>query len=285
MAVTFIVVIASPQAALAATFPPESATGSIGLQGTISTAPPTRGATITTPVTGATFTNIPITVTGLCPSGLLIKLFSNQVFVGSTYCSNGSYSMKSDLFAGLNSLVAIDYDALDQPGPDSNVVNVTFNDSQTALFGSRVSLTSQYARRGVDPGSSLSWPIIVSGGKAPYAISVDWGDGSPTQLISQSSAGTLSPSHVYKSAGIYTVIFKATDVNGTTAYLQVIAVANGAIQSNQSSKGASGGIVKIEVLWWPALVMFPLIPAAFFIGRRHELFSLRKKLEKSRTEV
>src|SRR5262249_11547624 len=75
-------------------FPPEPSSGSIGLQGEISTAPPTRGATITTPSNGATFTTIPITVAGLCPTGLLVKIFANNVFVGSTVCQNGSYSVQ-----------------------------------------------------------------------------------------------------------------------------------------------------------------------------------------------
>jgi hypothetical protein len=268
----------------AAQFPPEQSDGSIGLQGTISTAPPKQGATITTPVNGSSFTTLPITVNGLCPSGLLVKLFSNNVFIGSVQCNNGSYSLQVDLFAGQNDLVAIVYDSLDQAGPDSNTVTVTFNDAQTAQFGSRVSLTSPFAKRGADPGSVLTWPIIISGGSGPYAISVDWGDGSPTNLISQSFAGTLTISHTYKTAGVYTIIVKATDINGTTAFLQLVGVANGAVQSNSTNKSSNGNI-QVEVLWWPAVAMVPLIFAAFWIGRRHELFSIRKQLEKSRQDV
>jgi hypothetical protein len=46
-------------------FPDQTSNGSVGLQGTITTAPPTRGATITTPGNGAVFTTVPITVSGL----------------------------------------------------------------------------------------------------------------------------------------------------------------------------------------------------------------------------
>ena len=269
------------EAQAASPFPPEQASGSIGLQGTISTAPPTRGATITTPSNGAVFTSLPITVTGLCPTGLLVKLFSNNVFVGSVDCTNGSYSIQIDLFSGQNDLVARVYDALDQAGPDSNTVTVTFNDAQFLQFGTHVSLTSDYAERGSPPGQQLTWPVILSGGTAPYAMSVDWGDGTATDLLSEATQGTITLSHTYKTAGIYRIIVKATDKNGGEAFLQLVAVSTGATQSN--SKGGNGNaVIETKVLWWPALAMLPLIFAAFWVGRRHELYTLRKQLEKSR---
>jgi len=70
--------------------PQNPQSGSVGLEGTISTAAPTRGATITTPGNGATFTSVPITVNGLCPKGLLVKLYANNIFVGSVPCDTGS---------------------------------------------------------------------------------------------------------------------------------------------------------------------------------------------------
>ena len=262
-------------------FPPQSGSGSIGIQGEISTAPPTRGATIAVPSNGAVFTSVPITVSGLCPTSLLVKIFSNNVFVGSVFCANGSYSVQVDLFSGQNQLVARVYDSLDQAGPDSNIVTVTFNDAQFAQFGTHVELTSNFAERGAPPNQELDWPIIISGGNAPYAISVDWGDGSPTDLMSQAAPGEFTIKHTYKSSGIYKVIVKATDKNNGEAFLQLVAVATGSAQNN--SKGSGGNsLIKIEVLWWPALVMLPLIVAAFWVGRRHELYTLRKQLEKER---
>jgi hypothetical protein len=72
----------------------ETASGAIGIQGTIPSAPPSRGATITVPSNGQIFTSEPITVSGICPSNLLIKIFDNGVFVGSVICANGSYSLQ-----------------------------------------------------------------------------------------------------------------------------------------------------------------------------------------------
>ena len=255
--------------------------GSVGLQGTISSAPPTQAATIATPSNGQVFTKIPITVSGLCASNLLVKLFANNVFVGSTLCTNGSYSLQVDLFDGLNDLVARVFDALDQPGPDSNTVAVTFQDNQFAGSGVQLlTLTSAYARRGANPGQLLTWPIILSGGTAPYALSVTWGDGKAADLLSESFAGTIDLSHVYDSAGVYNVVIKATDKNGETAFLQLVAVANGAVQSSASSTsgGSSSTLTKTKVLWAPSAALVAFIVVGFWLGRKYQLAALRKNL-------
>lgn len=270
-----------PASAAGGAFPDQQSSGSIGLQGTITSAAPTRAATITTPNNGAVFTTVPISVNGTCPANTLVKIFDNNVFVGSTFCANGSYSVQISLFNGQNDLVARVYDALDQAGPDSNTVSVTFNDSQFIQFGSRPSLSSIYAQRGAPPNQQITWPILLTGGIGPYAISVDWGDGSQTELFSQPTSGTITIKHTYKTAGIYKVIVKATDANGQTAFLQLVGQATGATQSTNGKDGSSL-ITKKEVLWWPALAMLPLIILAFFVGRRQELYALRKQIEKSR---
>jgi hypothetical protein len=284
---TVSVLLVPTASAFAGQFPDQSTSGSIGLEGKISTAAPSTPATITTPSNGATFTSLPIKVNGLCTSGLLVKLFSNNVFVGSTVCVNGSYSIQVDLFNGLNDLVARIFDNLDQPGPDSNLVSVIFNDTQVIQFGTHVLLTSNNAERGAPPGTEIVWPIILTGGNGPYAMSVDWGDGGPTDLFTQANVGTVTIKHTYTSAGIYRVIVKATDKNGGEAFLQVVAVASGSSQSNTKASSGSGSnniTTKVEFIWWPAVAMIPLIFAAFFVGRREELFALRRQLEKTRAK-
>ena len=267
-----------PTTALAVTNPQS---GSVGLEGTIPSPPPSTGATITSPANGASFSSIPITINGICPNGLLVKVFSNNVFVGSVMCANGSFSIQADLFNGENDLVARVYDALDQPGPDSSVVKVNFNAGQYNPSDIQlISLTSDYARRGANPGTTLTWPIILSGGTGPYAVSVDWGDNKSPDLISLSASGTFTISHVYNTAGVYNVLVKATDKNGISAFLQLVGVANGAITSSATSSSPnSSGTTITKVLWLPAALMIPLIVAGFWLGRKYELSSLRKHLE------
>ncbi len=273
-----LLLLLAPASAMAVTNPQS---GSTGVQGEISSPPPKNAPSIGIPGNGQTFTTIPITVSGLCVSGLLIKVFSNNVFVGATVCKNGSYSLQVDLFSGRNDLTVRQFDALDQESPVSNTVTVTFNDAQFTQFGTHVTLTSDFARRGANPGQTLTWPVIVSGGEGPYAISADWGDGKPASLISQSSPGVVNLQHIYDTAGTYNILIKATDKNGTTAYLQVVGVANGSASQQSSSSSKSGGSnsTPAKVLWWPSAVSLGLTVVSFWLGRRYEVASLRKRIE------
>ena len=142
-------------------------------------------------------------------------------------------------------------------------------------------LTSDYARRGANPGETLVWPIILVGGTGPYAISVDWGDNKPSDLFTQDFAGSFNISHIYDSAGVYNITIKATDRNGLTAYLQLVGVANGAITSSSTGKDDEQSILTVtKVIWQPSALLLPLIFVAFWLGRKYELSSLRKHLEK-----
>ena len=252
--------------------------GSVGLQGTISAPPPTQGATISIPRSGQSFTELPITVSGLCPNGLLVKLFKNNVFGGSAQCASGSFSIVTDLFSGTNELIARVYDDLDQAGPDSNVVTVSFSDPR--FSGTRVSVTSTYAKRGAPPGSKLSWPLIISGGAAPYAVSIDWGDKTPPDLLSRPFAGEFNVTHTYSSTGIYNVVVKVTDKDGVSAFLQLVGVGVGPITQDTQKADAEGGkvITRQKVYWWPILLLVPLVIMAFWIGRRHQMQTIRKKI-------
>jgi len=256
--------------------------GAIGVQGTLSSPPPTQGATISVPTNGQGFNNLPVTVSGLCPSDLLVKLFKNNVFAGSVQCKNGSYSLIIDLFNGQNELVARVFDALDQPGPDSNIVTVVYTDTRQGTT-SRVSLTSNFAKRGASPGQTLTWPIIISGGEGPYAVSVDWGDGKPPDLISQPFPGTFDIKHIYDSPGVYNIIIKATDKNGGVAFLQLVGIANGALSQDNGGEGEDGGAgastTRTVILWQPAAILIPLIISSFWLGKKYELKMLKKRIE------
>jgi hypothetical protein len=256
-----------------------TAGGAVGVEGTVPGTPPTSAASITFPRNGQVFTDNPITVTGICPKGLLVKIFKNNVFGGSAPCTNGNFSIITDMFSGRNDLVARVFDELDQAGPDSNTVTITFNDT-TGFSGTRPSLTSNYAKRGANPGETLTWPLTLSGGTGPYAISVDWGDTKPSDLISQTLAGNFDIKHIYDASGIYTIIIKVTDAKGASAYLQLVGVANGpASQSSVQSKNPTV-ITRTKILWEPAALFVIFILIAFWLGKRHELHTLLKKIER-----
>lgn len=250
--------------------------GAVGLNGHISAPPPSTAPTIATPANGASFSSLPITVTGLCTNNLLVEVFKNGVFAGSVQCNNSSYSLQIDLFSGLNDLIARHYDSLGQGGPDSNKVSVTFNDQVATTFP-RLTLTSVYAVRGANPGSVLTWPLTLTGGTGPYAISVDWGDKTAADLYSRSVAGDFNVQHIYQKAGRYTVTVKATDAKGIAAFLQLVAVGNGQVTQTPSATSSNQTIIKI--LWLPIIILFLLGISGFWLGQRHQREVIKKRVK------
>ncbi len=260
--------------------------GSYGLEATKTKAPPTQGATITTPGNGTGTATSPITVNGICPTGLLVQILNNGVMVGSVMCNNGSFTLQVSLFAGTNELSAVVYDELDQAGPTSNTVTVNYTDTRFTAFGNLITLTSSYARRSAPAGNALTWPLQLSGGAGPYAFSIDWGDGSKPELKSQALTGVVNISHVYKKAGIYQVNITVTDVNGVSAFLQLIAVSSGQVDESGAAAAATDEntktTVKKEILWIPAAAALLLLLPTFWLGRRSQIVSLRNKMLKER---
>lgn len=258
--------------------------GAFGIEATKKQPPPTKGATITTPGNGASFSRSPITVSGICPNGLLVQVYNNGVMVGSVMCKSGSFSLQVSLFPGANELTAIVYDDLDQAGPVSNKITVQYKDTSFAAFGEAVTLTSSYGRRSAPAGNQLSWPLQLSGGTGPYAFSIDWGDGTPLELKSQALSGVVTINHTYEKAGIYQVNITVTDKNGVSAFLQVVAVSSG-----QVDEAAAAGTGKeamptpqTKVLWLPSVIAFILLLPTYWLGKRSQLVIIRNKMLKER---
>lgn len=262
---------------------PDPQPGSYGLEATKKKAPPTQGATITTPGNGGSFSTSPITVNGICLTGLLVQVYNNGVMVGAVMCQNGSFSVQVSLFAGANELSALVYDDLDQVGPVSNTVTVNYTDTNFKAFGSLVTLTSSYGRRAAPAGNVLTWPLQLAGGSGPYAFSIDWGDGSKPELKSQALSGVVTINHTYKRAGIYQVNITVTDVNGVSAFLQVIAVASGKVEGAAPIEDDSANTEgQTKILWVPAAISAALLIPSFWLGRRSQITSLRNRMLKER---
>ncbi|MBA3757483.1 hypothetical protein H0X09_01295 [Candidatus Saccharibacteria bacterium] len=253
---------------------------SVGIEGRVPSDPPSQAPVITVPSNGQTFSQSPITIAGLCARGYLVEVFKNGVFAGSVECVDGSFSLQIDLFDGRNDIIARLYDALNQAGPDSNTITVTYNSSLPGS-GPKVFITTSFAKRGAPPGTTLTWPLSLSGGTGPYAVSVDWGDKSSPDLISRPGVGDFVIEHIYTQAGTYNVIIKVTDANGDTAYLQVVGVGNGPIQqANSDTKIPQADKVERVILWWPFILTLLLTIVAFWLGQRHQLQVIRDRLRR-----
>jgi hypothetical protein len=253
--------------------------GSTGISGTVPGPPPSQGAVIEIPRNGQSFSSLPINVAGSCPNKTLVEIYKNNVFAGSVECTNGSFSLQIDLFDGRNDLVAKVFDDLNQSGPDSATVTVNFS-SSISTNAPQLLLTTDFAKRGADPGAVLSWPITLSGGSGPYAISVDWGDKSNPDLISQKIPGNITLQHTYAQAGVYKVTVKATDANGVAAFLQLVAVANGPIKQTGAASSGSSSIIQTKFILWPIIVLFILMIVAYWVGKKHQLEAIQNRLRK-----
>lgn len=287
-AAVFLALITTAGQALAQVTPlptPDPAPGGYGLEAVKTKEPPEVGARITVPSNGASFTDSPITVQGICPDELLVQIYNNDVMVGAVMCENGSFRVEVSLFAGTNELKAIVYDEIYQAGPESNTVTVTYNNTNITAFGELVTLTSNFGRRAAAAGTALSWPLQLSGGTGPYAFSIDWGDGSESQLMSRALSGAFNISHVYKNAGIYRINIRVTDANGVSAFLQLIAVSNGVPTAGTGGTDDTDEAAmreRVVILWIPAAVALILLLPAYWLGRRSQLVSLRNKMLKER---
>lgn len=256
---------------------PGPAAGSIGLTGIMPGPAPTTAATIAVPGNGESFTTSPITVRGNCPKGTLVEIYKNDIFAGSTECdSTGNYSLSIDPLIGPNQLVARVYNALNEPGPDSNIVNITYNAlpfqgspiAALNLGGNQLILNTNAVYRGASPGQQMTMPISILGGVPPYAINVQWGD-SKNSVEPRSNNLQFGVNHAYSSAGTYQITIQGSDSQGRVAFLTVAAIINGQAITAGTSGSSSKPINKLLLLW-PLYATALAAVASFWMGERRE---------------
>jgi hypothetical protein len=217
-------------------------------------APLTEGSVISSPVDGATVTAVPITVIGTCPTDSYVKLIRNGVFSGVAWCDNGGFSIQTDLSVGENSLVAQDYNITDDAGPASGGILITYTlpvvGKTGGTTGSNVPngstsnslpllITADFSFHAFDLGSKFSWPLQISGGKAPYSVT------------------TLQIAALIRARGAAGFTTK----QGTPI----------------SSIGLITRIQQWLWLIWPAYTVTILMAVSFWLGERQELSLLLKR--------
>lgn len=251
--------------------------GSIGLTGTMPGVPPKVAATITTPTNQQHFSVSPVTVSGTCPKNTLVELYKNDIFAGSTTCNDsGNYSLNVDMLIGKNTLIARVYDALNQPGPDSNAVTIYYDalPTQTAgitslnLGGAQLLLNTDAVYRGVFPGQPLNISISIIGGTAPYAVNIQWGD-STNKIIPRNDNLTFTASHTYSKPGTYQITLQADDGQSRVAYITVAAIVNGQPAVALTASATTSKMNKLLALW-PLYTAIVAMVISFWLGERRE---------------
>lgn len=260
---------------------PES--GSIGIAGIMPGKPPTTAAVIKSPTTGQRFATSPITFSGTCPENTLVEIFKNDIFAGSTVCTDkGTFSLEVDLLIGQNSVVARVYDALNQAGPDSNIVIVYYDalpnpaDSLNSFNfgGNQLLLNTDAVFRGIFPEQTMTVPLDILGGTPPYAVNIEWGDAT-NKVVPRNDNATFNVTHEYKKPGVYQVVFQATDAGGRVAFLTVAAIVNG--QPDPVAATAPVATPGQLLLLWPIFVGAVAVTVSFWLGEQREKRVLEKR--------
>lgn len=259
--------------------------GSIGLSGTVVGKPPTVAAQITAPPNGQRFATSPVTIAGTCPKETLVEVFKNDIFAGSTACtSSGSFTMDIDLLFGQNTLIARVYDALNQPGPDSNQVVVYYDvlPGQAGAInsldfgGPQMLLNTDAVFRGSFPNQEMAVPIDIIGGTPPYAINIQWGDAN-NKIVSRSDNTAFKVPHSYQKAGTYQITIQGSDGNGRVAFLTVAAIINGQPDVAATTASTKTDTLSKLVVLWPLYTSTVAILISFWLGERREKSLLSKR--------
>jgi hypothetical protein len=278
---------------------------------------PSGPAVITSPGDGTHFSDVPITVSGTCPSDTYIKLYRNDFFSGTVLCTtDGNFSLDTDLFPGANKLdakifnltddegpagvpITVYYDVPEQPSgggtqPQPSTGTQSSSSAQTPAAPSAVPLTikSDYGYRGYKVGQTIEWTFEINGGIPPYAVNIDWGDGTNT-LLSQKQPGKVNVSHRYKKVGngtngSYKVKATASDSEGRKTFMQLfLIIVPSGVPGFVSNTLPSGP--RINSSWlkliWPAYLVVILMAASFWLGEREELTQLRHRRPMRRRHI
>lgn len=251
--------------------------GSISLSGFSKGPPPKNAPVITSPVSKNVFEKNVIAVEGTCEPAKYIEIYRNTVMAGGAICSpEGTFKIYVTLVPGKNVIYARIHDALWQYGPDSKSIVVWYN-----VPAPKYPVMLVYTRpiqKGVLLGQDFPLEYTISGGKTPYAVSINWGDGSVADVHVHKSHGSFRVNHKYEKAGQYVLLINVKDDSGQTALIQSVVVVHSteaeipliAYECVDSNNCTPPSQVLTLLDWvWPALLVATLMTASFWIGEKY----------------
>lgn len=222
------------------------AAGNVQVGLVVSGPPPVAGAAITSPVDGFNIINLnPTVVSGTCVADTFVVVYNNGTLASSTICrSNSTFSVNVQLQSGGNALSAKNFDNLNQAGPVTPTVNITFSSAEVPPsvpqpilpenpviipgvtpgisecvdyvapavlpVGGQPHVAVVCVPRSIEKNTDHRIGVLVWGGSPPYALSFAWGSGAST-LLSVDGPGYRTVKVHYASSGIYTINIQMTD--------------------------------------------------------------------------
>ena len=223
-----------------------TASGNVQVGLVVNGPPPTEGAVITSPINGFNIINInPTPVSGTCAANTFVVVYNDGSLSSSTICQpDSTFTVNVQLHEGTNVLSAKNFDNLNQPGPLTPTVTVTFTSVQAVAdvpqptlpdnpviipgvtegisecadytppanlpVGGEPRVAVVCVPRSIEKNAEHRIGVLVWGGTPPYAVSVAWGSGQST-LVSLDAPGYKTIKVSYASSGIYSINIQVTD--------------------------------------------------------------------------
>ncbi len=258
---------------------------------------PTQPAVFDNSLANAVSENEVFEVFGTCeynPPTTIVVIMREVTILGSVNCeSNGTFRLDVTLVRGNNNLIARSSSISGNYGPDSSPLSVSYAPKPAepgapeASVDSDLTITSPEAFTSLDDENTGTIQITVGGGKGPYTIAINWGDGT-TETLMVPDAGTFSFRHTFLSKGIFKVVATVTDVLGVSKVYQFI-VSSMSLPSDATEVETSQPAViqKNEGMKWyviaggAALLATTLVIiglSSFWLGRRYQYRKLKDRL-------
>lgn len=271
-------------------------------------------AVITKPTDKTTFKEPDIEVEGTCPADSYVKIYRNGKFNGAAPCNDGKFKLTISLKNGTNILQARVFNFSNQEGPESDNITVYYNPDNAPDITEQISpspnppsssqtdtepsdeafrIITDYQYKVYESEEEVRLDLELAGGTSPYAVAVDWNDGHITP-IPRKDTSPFQPKHLYdEKPRMYTYVIEvaASDLDGDTAYVQLMAVVDGSkpepAQSTapQTTTGISNDRLQVWLKYvWPVYIIVVLMAISFYLGEREEKRILlgRKRTPSSR---
>ena len=229
------------------------------------------------------------------PYSLVVVTFHSAPTTCSTYAdANGNWSCTLDQPLP-NGVHTVDITATT---PDGRIL--TLKTFQIHVSGNIASLQpptkppvvpaflidTNYHYQVLNSGKAFTLNLGLSGGVAPYAITVLWGDGKESTIARDNNA-LFSITHTYvltsERQALYIIKSEVADGTGATAFLQTPEIVRGTgvivpIINNLSGTNSFAG--KWSALIWPAYFVIVLMAVSFWLGERQEYATIFKRRQR-----
>lgn len=225
----------------------EASSGSVSVGVIVPGPAPTVGAVITEPLNGAKLSDAStLQVSGTCAANSFVVVRDNKSLAGSTSCSSaGVFKLVVQLVGGQNVLSALNYDNLNQPGPETEAIAIEVKQTTPTIEASVPELPDNPSiitgvTSGIsgcddyNPQASLStggqphvmvvcvprltdfmltqkMGVLVWGGEPPYAVRLLWDNDKSDTLLSMEAPGYKAVSFKYSNSGVYNVSVHIVD--------------------------------------------------------------------------